>query len=304
MRHRCIDRAPRVNLEQLAAGGIDDIFLLVVDEEAWLEGWAVIGACVGGRLAGGGGVDNEGIVVFCIEGGGTPDVDRVCDEEDGQVADVVDAAVEVGEDLVLGEGKNAGDEVVIEFGEGCGGKDEEAVSGGKGDAGEAGFDGTGADCGSAFAFAEVGGYLAVVEVEGARWAGLGDDCLIAPAAEAGEAEADAMLSDALAVPIGECAISIGEEAAQRAGKAHIQPGEGVPDGRNNMARKRFASRRGAFGNDEEFRTVVSGALAMEDASVGTPVDGFVIDDRELANLQWFGQKGDRPSGSGLDAGNE
>lgn len=69
-----------------------------------------------------------------------------------------------------------------------------------------------------------------------------------------------------------------------------------------MPREGLACGRGAFGHHEKLRTVVRGTLSMEYTGIGTPVDWLVINDRELANLQWFGQKADRPSDSRVEHG--
>ena len=53
--------------------------------------------------------------------------------------------------------------------------------------------------------------------------------------------------------------------------------------------KRLTRRCGSFGNDEQLCAVVGGTLAVENPGVRPPVNRLVINYRELANLEWFGQ---------------
>ncbi len=214
-------------------------------------------------------------------------------EQDGQVANVLHALVDIGKDLVCREAKDARDKLVIEFGEGRRRDHQEAVAGGEGDTCELGFSRCRTDGTGVLFIGEVGCDAAGVVVERHRRAGLRDDRLIAATAETTETDAHAVLGDALAVPIGQVAVRVSKQTPERASEAHIQASERVADGGDDVAGERLTRGRGAFGKDEQFRAVVGGTFAVEDPGVGSPVDRFVIDDRELANLEWLGQR--RPS---------
>lgn len=138
---------------------------------------------------------------------------------------------------------------------------------------------------------EVAGHRAAMEVVRRRRPGLGEHCLCAAPSECAHPEGDPVLGNALAVPVFERVFGFDEEAAERAGQAHIEAGEGVPERGDHVAGEGFARGRRAFGKDEQLCAVVGGAFAVEDSGVRPPVDRLSINDGELANLEGFGQNG-------------
>lgn len=185
--------------------------------------------------------------------------------------------------------EDAGDEFVVAFGERHGRKQEQAVAGEEVDTRELRLERPRTE-GPAVLFVRVvrndapaGG----MESDGRP--GLGDDGLGAAPAERGKADAHAVLRDALAVPIGEVAVGFLEEALERAGEAHIEPGPELARAGDDVPGECFARRCRPLGHDVELCSVVGGPLAVEIPGVGATVDRFVIDYRELANLEWFGQ---------------
>ena len=80
-----------------------------------------------------------------------------------------------------------------------------------------------------------------------------------------------------------------EEPLERAREAHVEPGPQLPRTGDDVAGESFARRCRSLGYDVELCSVVGGSLAVEKPGVGATVDRFVIDYRELANLEWFGQ---------------
>jgi hypothetical protein len=63
---------------------------------------------------------------------------------------------------------------------------------------------------------------------------------------------------------------------------------------DDVASEGFASGRCAFREEVELGPIAGGATAGEDTGVGAAFHGFVVNDRELANLERFGQNVDRP----------
>lgn len=53
-------------------------------------------------------------------------------------------------------------------------------------------------------------------------------------------------------------------------------------------------RRGAFGEHEKLGPFIDWAFTFENAGVRAPIDRFVVDDRELSDLQRFRQKDGSP----------
>ena len=144
-----------------------------------------------------------------------------------------------------------------------------------------------------FFIRKVGFDLAVVQVEDRGRAGLRDNGLAAAPAEAGEADAHAVLRDALAIPIREVRLGFGKEAVEGAGEAHVQRAERIPESGHDVPRERLSRRSGAFCEDEELCAVVGRSFAVKNPGIRAPVDRHAINYRELANLEWFGQS--RPS---------
>ena len=103
-----------------------------------------------------------------------------------------------------------------------------------------------------------------------------------------------MLGDALAVPVIDVPSGFLEYSLKRTRDAHVQVGPRLPDGRHNVPGESFAGRRRPFGYREKLGTILRRTSSLEETRVRTAVDGFVIDDPELADLEGLGQKADRP----------
>ena len=86
--------------------------------------------------------------------------------------------------------------------------------------------------------------------------GLRHHGLLATPREADDPEADAMLSNALAVPLIQGGPGVLEDVPERARHAHVERLPGLSGGRNNVPRERLSGGRGALGQDVQFCTVV------------------------------------------------
>ncbi len=210
------------------------------------------------------------------------------DEDRAHVADMVDAVEEFGENLFAGERHDPVHQLLVEFGIGGRGEEEEAVAGREVDAGEIGWLLFGAAHGlGAIADGADGANGAGVHVIGDCRAGLRDNGLGAAPCEATHADAGAMFGDALPVPIAQIAGGFGEEALERTGQRKVVSAPCRTEGREEVAGMRFACDSRSLCDNPEFGTVICRTSATEMASVGAHIDGFVIDDRELADLEWF-----------------
>ena len=150
------------------------------------------------------------------------------------------------------------------------------------------------DSGKAPTGRSVGNEPIPVQMEGDRRPSLCQDGLVPTMGEAAHAEADAVLGDALAVPVIDVPSGFLEYSLKRTRDAHVQVGPRLPDGRHNVPGESFAGRRRPFGYREKLGTILRRTSSLEETRVRTAVDGFVIDDPELADLEGLGQKADRP----------
>ena len=122
-------------------------------------------------------------------------------------------------------------------------------------------------------------------MEDGRGSGLGDDCLGSTSGEAGETDAHLVLCEAFPVPVAEVALGGSEYFDERAGKAHVEGAPGKAESGDDVAGESIRRRGGSLGYDVQLCTVVGGPFAEENPGIGTSVNRFVIDNRELANLE-------------------